>query len=137
MDMAAMDMARGLLSPDMAMAVATPLSTRAALTTTDPMATTSTTPTARGLLSLAMDMGIMEELPAISMSPAPTLIMELESPTPTEKRASRTVRLRLYLLQDCYLILLNKMYQIKTSKFYKMTHFWLSNPAQPTNSYSG
>merc|ERR1719201_1974205 len=57
MDMAATDTARGLLSLDMAMAVATPLSTRAALTTTDPMATTSTTPTARGLLSLAMDMG--------------------------------------------------------------------------------
>ena len=86
MDMAAMDTARGLLSLDMAMVVVTPLSTRAALTTTDPMATTSTTPTARGLLSLAMDtdMGITEELPAISMSPAPTLIMELESPTPTE-----------------------------------------------------
>merc|ERR1739838_422437 len=103
-NMAATDTARGLLSLDMAMAVATPLSTRAALTTTDPMATTSTTPTARGLLSLAMDMGIMEELPAISTSPAPTLIMELESPTPTEKRARRTVRLRLYLLQDCYLL---------------------------------
>merc|ERR1712066_331145 len=89
MDMAATDMARGLLSPDMAMAVATPLFTRAALTTMDHMDTTSTTPMARGPLSLAMamDMGITEALPATSMSPAPTLIMELESPTPTENRA--------------------------------------------------
>merc|ERR1719480_86590 len=87
--MAATDMARGLLSLDMAMAVATPLFTRAALTTTDPTATTSTTLMARGLLSLAMDMdmGITEELPATSMSPAPTLIMELISPMPTENRA--------------------------------------------------
>merc|ERR1711971_1004593 len=83
MDMAATDTARGLLSPDMAMAVATPLFTRAALTTMDLMATTSTTPTARGLLSLAMDMGITEELPATSRSPAPTPTTVLESPTPT------------------------------------------------------
>merc|ERR1719158_2070566 len=87
MDMAATDMARGLLSPDMAMAVATPSFTRAALTTMDPTDTTSTTLMARGLLSLAMDMGITEALPATSMSPAPTLIMELISPMPTEDRA--------------------------------------------------
>ena len=80
-------MARGLLSPDMAMAAATLLSTRAVLTTTDPTATTSTTPMARGLLSLVMDMGITEALPATSTSPAPTLTTELESPTPTENEA--------------------------------------------------
>merc|ERR1711911_189794 len=74
-------------SPDMDMAVATLSSTRAVLTTTDPMATTSTTPTARGLLSLVMDMDIMEALPATSTSPAPTLTTELESPTPTENEA--------------------------------------------------
>ena len=109
-DMAMEATARGLLSLAMVMAVATPLSTRAALTTMDLMATTSTTPTARGLLSLDMDTTVVP--PATSTCPAPTPAMVLESPTPTEHEASnhtqRTVRLRLYLLQHCYFILLIK-----------------------------
>ena len=91
MDTDLMVMARERLSQ--AMDLDTLMSTRADLTTMDPMATTSTIPMARGLPSPDMDMAMVLLTPT-SQCTDPTPAMVSMSTIHTEKPI--TVKLRLY-----------------------------------------
>ena len=108
MDTEATDMERDLLSQATDMAVDTLLSTRADLTTMDPMDITSTILMARDPLSQDMDMEVtvmvvmdMDLDSATNMSPDHTPAMDSMLPTLTKhnkkQKTTCLVRLRLYL----------------------------------------